>query len=202
MDARGQTNPWRLPWNRWNEPGFFQDARDIKYFANTLVTRSHVTLQSPGHVFRQRLIVRQVPLSEFRRLIYPAILFWPTNTLFSYRRFYFRVGPLRHRSACRLWIENICAETGLILILTVCVRVCVCDQRWNVYLRPCFKREIVAVEFLSRMVEVALIWNERIFLDLHPYFAHFYFNIFPDNSNRTFGWTEYVFITLLQSSFT
>lgn len=45
----------------------------------------------------------------------------------------------------------------------------------------------MAVEFLSRMVEVALIWNERIFLDLHPYFAHFYFNIFPDNSNRTFG---------------
>lgn len=143
MDARGQTNPWSLPWNRGNEPGFFRDARDIKYFANTLVTRSRVTLQSPGHVFRQRLIVRQVPLSEFRRLIYPAILFWPTNTPFSYRRFYFRVGPLRHRSACRLWIENICAETGLILILAVCVCVTngetyICDHvlrgklwRWN-----------------------------------------------------------------------
>lgn len=45
----------------------------------------------------------------------------------------------------------------------------------------------MTVEFLSRMVEVSLIWNERIFLDLPPYFAHFYFNIFPDNCNRIFG---------------
>lgn len=44
----------------------------------------------------------------------------------------------------------------------------------------------MTVEFLSRMVEVSLIWNERIFLDLLPYFGHFYFNIFPDNCNRIF----------------
>lgn len=60
----------------------------------------------------------------------------------------------------------------------------------------------MTVEFLSRMVEVSLIWNERIFLDLLPYFAHFYFNIFPYNCNRIFGCRGYVFIIPLQSSFT